>query len=101
MFTPFTTWNQFITFMENIDKIHDEECWPWKGEVDDDGYGVYQRGKRLPEKVHELSWELFGGTIPTELVISQTCGNKLCANPKHLQAIINKEEENDYMEKPV
>ena len=90
MFSPFAHWRQFKAFIESIDKCKDEGCWPWKGETDQDGFGIYKRGSRPPEKVHKLSWKLFdGGPIPAGVVVIQTCGNKLCANPKHLT--LNKE----------
>ena len=56
----------------------DDECWPWTGEKDKNGYGQYVAEKiRRPDggyikkriKGHRLSWLLNRGSIPDGLEV--------------------------------
>jgi hypothetical protein len=50
------------------------------------GYGqIYWKGKKYP--AHRLSYILTYGKIPATLQIDHRCRNKMCVNPKHLEAI--------------
>jgi len=82
---PFTYWGHFTTFLKNIDKHDYNGCWYWVGDKDDEGFGIFKVGIRT-WMVHELSWKVFGGSpIPTGVTVTQACGNRLCASPKHLE----------------
>ena len=69
--------------------LHD--CWLWQGEIDSDGYGVfdcvYPGGSE--KFLAQRSALMVFGNIPVyenEKVIN-TCRNKLCCNPRHLQVV--------------
>lgn len=65
-------------------------CLEWTGPVINTGYGTTRfRGKRW--LAHRASYELFVGPIPAGLVIDHLCGNKLCVNPAHLEAVTQRE----------
>lgn len=65
-------------------------CWIWTGRVHRRGYPEitirqkYYRGNRF-------SYTLFKGEIPPGMVIDHLCRNPLCMNPRHLEAVTQKE----------
>ncbi|MCB1146647.1 MAG: hypothetical protein KDK41_13125 [Leptospiraceae bacterium] len=64
-------------------------CWMWKGSVTNEDQG--QIGLSFATiKAHRLSYMLYIGHLKPRQVLEQTCGNKLCVNPKHQKIIINK-----------
>jgi hypothetical protein len=73
-----------IRFWRMVSKT--EKCWPWKGYVNSDGYGMMKVGSpRRPQNAHRVSWKLHFGKLTPEIKISQKCGNRACVNPEHLQ----------------
>lgn len=62
-------------------------CWVWQGAVAN-SYGIMNAGSRKGRAyVHRVSHELFIGPIPDGLHIDHLCGNRLCVNPEHLEAV--------------
>lgn len=61
----------------------EDECWPWFGSKDTDGYGIVRIEGRL-YKTHRLSYYIATGDDPGELKILHDCNNCPCCNPKHL-----------------
>lgn len=62
-------------------------CWIWMGTISRDGYGKIMATGRKNRWVHRVSYELEHGPISDGLVIDHLCRNRLCANPKHLEAV--------------
>lgn len=62
------------------------ECWPWLGHKDEEGYGLLWTGGNK-QRAHRLSYELFVGAIGSGLVIDHLCRNRVCCNPFHLEAV--------------
>lgn len=56
-----------------------EECWPWTGNLDANGYGRFS-GKL----VHRMVYEFVNGPIPSGLLVRHKCDNPPCGNPDHL-----------------
>lgn len=75
--------NRFIEMYEKKDR---DQCWPWTGKTDRDGYGrFYLRslGYRMPAQ--RAAWHLFRGNIPKTLHVLHHCDNPGCVNyVKHL-----------------
>jgi hypothetical protein len=60
-----------------------DECWPWLGCVDKDGYGVSWTHKKRP--AHQVAWEIETGQLwPKGLQSRHTCDNPPCVNPQHI-----------------
>lgn len=70
-------------FWNKIDIRLEDECHPWKGSLDKDGYGVFSVGKRKL-KAHRVAWELSNGKIPVGMCVCHKCDQRSCCNKKHL-----------------
>lgn len=58
-----------------VDIKGEDECWPWRGGINSNGYGGHRR-----------AYELTKGPIPEGLIVMHLCNNPPCCNPKHLEA---------------
>jgi len=65
-------------------------CMPWRGTVDNRGYGRVKLPKRvvqvnIPVRATRLVLILTTGELPPEgAVVAHTCDNPVCVNPDHL-----------------
>lgn len=74
-------------------KLQMEDCWLWTGAVNTAGYGFFNiwlkyRGVLLP---HRVMYTLYNGEIGSTRVLDHLCREKRCVNPKHLEAVTNRE----------
>lgn len=71
-------------------KTHRENCWTWTGVLNRNGYGRIRIGKRRIG-AHRISYMLVFGRIPEGLVLDNTCRNRACVNPFHLEPVTPRE----------
>ncbi len=64
------------------------DCWIWARQISNSGYGritLGGKGGTFTESAHRASYFAFIGAIPADGIIRQTCGDRLCVNPDHLE----------------
>lgn len=69
-------------------------CWLWQAAKTPNGYGVMGNGGGKEEGnslVHRLAYEHWKGPIPEGLHIDHLCKVRECANPTHLEAVTQQE----------
>lgn len=64
----------------------DFPCWIWTGAKGSTGYGNVSVAGRTCY-AHRIAYERYKGLIPRGLDIDHACGNRLCVNPEHLEAV--------------
>ena len=72
-------------FWSLVDKRGEHDCWPWLGDFDKDGYGVFSFNGKL-YGAHELSLSFSTGEKRLEgLDACHSCDTPECVNPAHLR----------------
>ncbi len=75
-----------------------DECWPYLGWCDEDGYGdVGWHGRHI--RAHRLVSILLHGPIPAGIIVLHICDNPPCCNPRHLRRGTHADNMRDKMEK--
>ncbi len=86
---------QTAAFMERVMPEPNTGCWLWLGQISSRGYGRMWIRRGWDMLAHRLSYARFVGPVPAGLVIDHVrargCGNTVCVNPDHLEAVTDKE----------
>lgn len=91
-------------FWAQVDRRGPDECWPWLGCCQKNGYGIYGvtgNGSRL---AHRIAYRYVIGPIPAGLVLdhlchtadpqcadTSDCPHRRCVNPEHLEPVTRRE----------
>lgn len=69
-----------VPFWSLVDTSNFAGCWPWRGNVDSDGYGVWGR-----ERSHRVAYcQAHQRVLSPIAVVRHTGDNPSCCNPLHL-----------------
>jgi hypothetical protein len=67
----------------------DSDCWLWQGQISNSGYGRLQQAQQDNSvkmvSAQSASYLAFLGAVPDGYLVKQSCGNRLCINPEHLE----------------
>ena len=77
-------------FTEKYVVNKETDCWEWIAYRNPRGYGTLRKGL-IKVMAHRWAYEYFVGSIPEGLTIDHLCRVRYCVNPKHLEAVTNKE----------
>jgi hypothetical protein len=70
-----------------LNRVHKTaRCWIWTGTVLNTGYGQC-KNRGVNTTAHRFAWEIAFGAIPKGARIRQTCDNRLCVKPAHLEMV--------------
>lgn len=83
-------------FWARVSRRGPEECWPWTGSTDKNGYGFVSRGNRN-HRATRIAYSLVRGEIADGLHMCHHCDNPTCCNPAHLYAGTHQENMKDRM----
>lgn len=71
---------------------HDSGCWEWRGgsgRLTNRSNRHWLNNQSVPPK--SFFYRLFNGDYDDSLVLDQTCGNRACVNPAHIEAVTRSE----------
>jgi hypothetical protein len=83
-------------FWRYVEKKGLDECWPWMGNRDKDGYGSL-RTKTSQVRAHRVSFQIHNSESIVGLVVRHKCNNPSCVNPHHLLVGTNQDNVDDKM----
>ena len=69
--------------------LNDSGCWAWQGQVSNSGYGRIKitdiNNEMKMVSAQAASYLHFVAEVPDGYLVKQSCGNRLCINPQHLE----------------
>jgi hypothetical protein len=80
---PELTAKDIARFWAKVDVRGVNECWPWMGGTDKDGYGRFSIGDATYYRAHRVSKAIAHG-ISHDFMACHKCDNPPCCNPFHL-----------------
>ena len=75
----------------SISNNTDSGCWEWTGQISNTGSGRLkirdEYGDLCMQSAQHISYEAFIGPVASGMLVMQTCRNRLCINPEHLETV--------------
>lgn len=86
-----TTRNMSKFFWSKVDQSNPDDCWPWTGQISDNGYGMFGGSG-----AHRAAYRFAVGPIDAEVLdhrchesaecqLGDACPHRRCCNPAHLK----------------
>lgn len=63
-----------------VNKANCDDCWPWTGARSSRGEGKFNG-----QQAHRVAYVFTQGPFEKRRALVQSCANKLCCNPAHMQ----------------
>lgn len=75
-----------IRFRSRVERRGVDDCWPWTGARDRDGYGVISDDAPSTKQLraHRVAWALVNGPVPDGVGVLHRCDSPPCCNAAHL-----------------
>jgi hypothetical protein len=99
------SWRTIARFWSKVQRLGADECWPWIGTVNPNGYGSFGVGKRpngrqFVSSAHRAAYCIFSKKWPPKgMVVMHTCDDRACVNPAHLKLGTQKDNLRDAVKK--
>lgn len=91
-------------FWAKVDRRGNDECWPWTGQIQWNGYGQFGGNGNGTRLAHRIAYAYTFGEIPPGMVLDHVChtrdracretsdcAHRRCCNPSHLQPLPQRE----------
>ena len=83
------TQNDKERFWNHVDIKAPDDCWNWKLSANQYGYGIFSVRSKLYRTQRFV--KMIEGENIKKRIVTTTCSNKSCCNPKHLVVMTQKE----------
>lgn len=78
--------NIYERFEEKVERVPMSGCWIWTAQLEPkNGYGRFQVNGKTMGIAHRISYQIYKGEIPENLVVMHVCDTPACVNPDHLK----------------